>query len=723
MVLAHIAMLYYLTAAGLIAQAFFWGLGLAWLTVPRAWRHWAWMFAPACGWALQSAVVWAGAHTTLAGTDTYARASSLLPLGLLIVALVRGRAARPRGGMAVLTVAVITGWLLLSPMAAPGRGLTASSLGSCDQADYAAGARVFQEFSKDDRTGFMGLPEVTRVRSTDYFFDFWMRVNHFTPSALLAHNASVFGVESYRLVSVSGAVLVVLNLPIVLFLARLLVGMKGLLLVGLVALYAWSPLNAYGVHHGALGQLYAAQGIALLTLAVVGAARGGSTWQFLPLAVVAIWLLAGSYNFILLVCLAPAGAWLVAHWAWRRDAGPLRRVALLLGVATAACVTFFWGRFAGLVERFSLFEQYDFGWAVPLASPEGWLGMLRDVSLQAWSLPVRAALAAGVVGMFGFGVVRLWRRAPGRAIAAMALVVPVVAGWGLLAWESQERANASYDAYKILAVFLPGLLAGLTCWLAGLRRAVAGMILAAVLAANLVLAMEFRSRMQDPPLRVDRRLAALAQLEAESRITSLNMTVTDFWSRLWANAFLLRKAQYFATHSYEGRLDTELKGEWDLQDTLLRSAPFDPADRIVVNEQFQVVRVRAAGRLHPAFNTGWHAEEKNGASRWRWSDGAGSFVITNRSLQTIRARLVLEVRSLAAGPLELRLDGRGVDAVQLDGTLQKVVFERVVFPPGDTVVALVGAPGAAPGGGDTRRLSFALHGFELQGLPPKTTQP
>ena len=28
------------------------------------------MFAPACGWALQSAVVWAGAHTALAGTAT-----------------------------------------------------------------------------------------------------------------------------------------------------------------------------------------------------------------------------------------------------------------------------------------------------------------------------------------------------------------------------------------------------------------------------------------------------------------------------------------------------------------------------------------------------------------------------------------------------------------------------------------------------------------------------
>ena len=137
-------MLYYLSAAGLIAHTFFWGLGLAWLVVPRAWRRWGWMFAPACGWALQSAVVWAGAHTALAGTAAYAWASELLPLALLIAALGRGRARRMHGGLGVAGIAVVAGWLLLSPMAAPGRGLTASSLGSCDQADYAAGARVFQ---------------------------------------------------------------------------------------------------------------------------------------------------------------------------------------------------------------------------------------------------------------------------------------------------------------------------------------------------------------------------------------------------------------------------------------------------------------------------------------------------------------------------------------------------------------------------------------------------
>lgn len=713
-------MLYYLTAAGLIAHTFFWGLGLAWLALPREWRRWSWMFAPAFGWALQSAVVWAGAHTALAGTATYARTSELLPLALLALAIGRGRARRFRGWAGVLGVAVVAGWLLLSPLAAPGRGLTSSSLGSCDQADYAAGARVFQEFSRDDRTGFLGLPEVTKVRSADYFFDFWLRLNHFTPSALLAHNAAVFGVEAYRLVSVTAAVLVLLNLPLMFFLARVLVGVRGPWLAGLVALYAMSPLNAYAVHHGALGQLYAAQGIALLTLGVFGASRaahgGRRVWPFLPPVLASVWLLAGSYNFILLVCLAPAGAALLGQLAWKRDIAAVGRVLGLLATAGAICVVLFWGRFVGLAERFSLFDQYDFGWAVPLASPEGWLGILRDTGLNAGPVAARVALSAGAVGLYLWGVVRLGRRQPARALAALALVLPVVAGWGLLAWETRVRTNASYDAYKILSVFYPGLLAGLACWLAVAGRRLAGALLTLLLAANLMVALDFRRQMSTPPLRVDRRLAALAQLESDPRVTSLNMTVEDFWSRLWANAFLLRKPQYFAIHTYEGRLNTPLKGEWDLRDSLLRTAPLAEDDLIRVNELFHAVRVAASGRLQAGFDRGWHPEEKGGGGRWRWSDGAGRILVTNPSSRPLQARLSVRVRALAPGSLELRLEQHSAGVRTLDGLLQELVFEHLLFQPGNTVVTLAGPAGAPPGGGDDRHLSFALHDFELRSL-------
>jgi hypothetical protein len=290
-------------------------------------------------------------------------------------------------------------------------------------------------------------------------------------------------------------------------------------------------------------------------------------------------------------------------------------------------------------------------------------------------------------------------------------VGPVVAGWSVLAWESRTRVNASYDAYKILAVFLPCLLPGLLAGLAVARARRAGTVLGLLLAANLWVAFDFRRVMTEPPLRVDRRLAGLAGLEADPRVTSLNLRVEDFWSRLWANAFLLRKPQYFPTHTYEGRLNTELRGEWDLTDSPLVTVPLLAVDLIRVNEIFRVVRVAAPGRLEANFDRGWHPPEKDGLTRWRWSDGGGRLLIHNPTRHAVAARLRLGVRALRPGPLEVRLEQHSLGVRVLDGTVQELAFAHLLFQPGNTVMTLVAAPGTEPG--DARPLAIALHAFEL----------
>src|SRR5690606_18707080 len=107
---------------------------------------------------------------------------------------------------------------------------------------------------------------------------------------------------------------------------------------------------------------------------------------------------------------------------------------------------------------------YDFGWVVPLLTPEGWLGMVRDLTLEPFAPGVRAIPLVFVVVAWIAGAFLLWRR--GRfenAAAAIAVVAPVAIGWAMLALESRHRDNASYDAYKILSVFLPVLLPGMWC--------------------------------------------------------------------------------------------------------------------------------------------------------------------------------------------------------------------------------------------------------------------
>ncbi|MBI3886896.1 MAG: hypothetical protein HY302_14380, partial [Opitutae bacterium] len=436
-------MWFYLLAAGLLLHTCFWGAGLALLATPRVWRRFWWVFVPAFGLALQSAVVWAGAHTSLAGTRAYAWPSELLPLLLLAAAAWRFRAgwrrrvADGRRAAGVALVVLAAGWTLLSPMAAASRGLTSLSLGSCDHADYAAGARVLQEFARDDRTGFLGLPEVTRVRSAEYFFDFWLRLNHFTPAALVAHDAVVLDTRPDEMISTLAAVLVLLNVPLVFFLARRLLGLRGRPLLVLTAVYAFSPLQSYAVQAGALGQLLAAQGIALLTLAALAAVETRRGWAFAPLVLAGFWLLAGSYNFILTVSLAPAGAGLLGWIWWRRDWRGPARVSAMLAAMLALCAALFWGRFDGLIERFSLFEEYNFGWPVPLLSPDGWLGLVADPALHAWPTGWRVGLSvAAVAGWIG-GVAWLARRRKKQALAALALTLPVLAGWAMLAWETR----------------------------------------------------------------------------------------------------------------------------------------------------------------------------------------------------------------------------------------------------------------------------------------------
>jgi len=719
-------MLYYLTAIGLVAHTCFWGLGLALISLPRFWRRWAWLFAPGFGFALQSAVVWAGVHTSVAGTEVYARWTELIPLTLLAVGIVqnKGPLMWRFGGLSI--IAVFTGWFFLAPMTKSGSGLTTSSLGNCDQADYAAGARVFQEFSRDDRTGFLGLPEVTKVRSADYFFDFWVRLNHFTPSALIAHNAAVFGVPSYRLVSVSAVVVLLLNLPLVFFLGRIAVGLKGMWLLFFLAVYALSPLNAYAVYHGQLGQLYAAHGIGLLTCAIFGASRivlrGPTVWSFMPMVGVAFWLLAGSYNFIIPVCLAPGGAWLLTQWRIPRQRRSIGLVLAMTSLALISCAAIFWGRFDGLVERFSLFHEYNFGWAMPLFSPEGLLGLLRDSSLNAWPWAIRIILSVATISLWLAGLWTLFLRQKPAAWASLALVVPVMVGWTMLARESRVRANASYDAYKLVAVFLPCLLAGLLAWLPTLRwktfavRAAAAFLMTVVLVFNLSRDEHFRRQMAVPPLRVTRNISELELLEKDDRFSSFNMLVDDYWSRLWANAFLLKRPQYFLTHSYEGRHDTPLRGEWNLSDSLLHSVPVRPEDFVQFNSRFFLARVAAPGLMQLDYGDGWYAEERSGPRRWRWCDGNGRIVATNPTEKPVRVRLRLLLQAFLSRDLTLKLNEQSLSNRSVDkSSVQVVEFESFYLPPGQSTLTLAGDYGV-PGGGDDRKLAFALYGFEMRAL-------
>ena len=82
-------MIWYSIGAALTLLVYAWGLGLAILVLPARWRRFWPALTPACGLALQSLVVWCGAHAGLPGVQNWAVYATILPM--LLLALARWR--------------------------------------------------------------------------------------------------------------------------------------------------------------------------------------------------------------------------------------------------------------------------------------------------------------------------------------------------------------------------------------------------------------------------------------------------------------------------------------------------------------------------------------------------------------------------------------------------------------------------------------------------------
>ena len=722
-------MVFFLVAFGLLLHALFWGAGLALLATPSRWRHcWPVFCAPA-GLALQSATVWAGAYAGLAGTNVYGRVSLLLPLLLLGLGLWRrgrgaGRAWRRLGGLWVVMAATLA--LLVFPLSRASRDLTTNSLGSCDAADYAAGARVLQEFAHGDRGGFLGLTEVVKVASVDNFYDFWLRLNHFTPSALIALNDAVFGLEPYQVTGLLTAVLLVLSLPMAFWMARAVLGYTAAVSLWITAIYGLSPLTWYAVAHVAMSQLIAAQAIALVTWAGIALWRGRLSWRrgadVGGILFIAYWLILGSYNFILLVCLVPglayAGGNAVLFGAWRR----LARWVGMMMAPLLVCGVIFLERVLGLAERFTLFRQFDFGWRIPALSPEGWLGGVQGTEFEPLGLGVRVSLSLALLGLLLVALGRDSRR--GRAAVAycaVSLTLPILVGYAYLeARGALLGTNASYDAYKLFAVFYPGLLAGFCYWAHLLRsrraflRAAAGIFMVLVTLANFSSAQGFVTRMRTPPWSVDAKLVELGRIERMPDVASVNVRIPDMWSRLWANALLLRKPQYFFWHTYEGRRDTFLRGEWDLNGGLIQTT-LPGSGTVRINERLALLDTKSPFFVRPRNGEGWFdlEYEPHTGNRWRWTSAVARIDLESNAAALRTTWKLLRVHSLAPRDLQFWIAGKLVATRAVDTGFTDLTVPDVMIPAGGAVLELRTDAPLVVAPGDSRPLGVQIFGIEI----------
>jgi len=724
-------MIYFLVSFGLLAHLLFWGVGLAWWVSPRRWqKFWPLWIAPS-GIALQSAVVWLGAHTTAAGTDAYAWWSELVPLGLLALGLSRQSFRREWSALKrfYLLGLVMMGclFLLTLPLAYSSHELSTTSIGSCDAADYAAGARMFQEFSSADRTGFIGQSEVVTVGSTDNFFDFWLRLNHFTPSALIALNGSVLGLQPYQLTGLLTVVLVVLVLPLVFWTART-IGLGSAAALWLALLYGISPITWYAVAHVAPAQILAAMGITLVTLGAVMTWRDRARrrWASFGLLAVGAAIIWGGYNFIIVVGLVPAVA-CVGGWALAR--GEVKEFVRWWGRVLAPLAltgAFFYERVAGVAERFLLFQQTDFGWSIAPLWPEGWLGVVASTGLEPIDSQGGGVLSGTALGIFMIGAAQILRRNPSMGWRILAFVGPVLLGYGSLQLQGLHEGNhSSYDAYKLLAVFYPVVLVAFCPWLIWLRggrwlRGLAVAMMLMITLGNAYATWLFGSRLSQGILVVEPTLPELQRIESLERVDSINLVIPNYWERLWANSFLLRKKQFMNEPTYEGRATTVLRGEWDLSGGIVQ-VKLPGGDSQQINDRFSLTRVGSPWFLRAQFGEGWHQPEMWRARKtryWRWGTPVAVIVTNNPQPHPLRVVLHLEARGLTDREVQIRINRRLEQTITMGPDAQLITTEPMELAPGRSFLSLrVDGADRRQREEDQRLLGIAVYAITVEVLP------
>jgi len=712
-------MLGFLLAFGVWIHALFWGTGIAWFAMPSRWRRFWPVVALLAGLTLQSVVVWLGALLDLRGTNAYALPAELIPLGLLVLALLRAgfiplcRDLLRTSGL--LAVSAFTLIVLVFPSACKYHGLTTGSLGSCDAADYAGGARSFMEFARSDRVGFMGLPEVTRVMSIDHFFDFYLRLMHFSPCAIIALNGTIFGCAPHEIIGVLTALALASAVPVVFWISRDLMGLRSMPSIIVALLFGLSPVNWYAVYQGAMAQLLAAQAIGLLTWASWSLWRHGSAgtkgWSYCAILLVAYALILGSYSFIIVVCLVPALALAGGMAIAKRQYDRFLRWLMWILAPLAAAMLLFLPRVLSILERFTVFKKYDEGWKIPYLWPEGWLGIVKGPLLHPVGEPYRIIAMGLLVAAFAVTFVGLKSRRRQLLYRSICLAAPSLLGCFYLNWRGihwGHGENRSYLAYKLFCVFYPGILPSLSLWMLFFLFLL-GLLLFGVLRVDL----RFEQVMASPPLVVDRQLLDIRSVEANPDVPSLNIMIPDMWSRLWANSFLLKKPHYFPIHSYEGRLNTLLRGQWDLNGGMIKDS-LPRGDSRPINDTFSLANTKSPYFVRVSLGAGWHEPEHipHTSIHWIWSRGDSSIQILNPHTTPLRISLQFRLRSKQARDIRFWIQDTQIGEVTLGNEIRSIEIQDVVIKPGVNQIELRSSlPPSAPNRDDSRPLGFALSGI------------
>jgi hypothetical protein len=227
-------------------------------------------------------------------------------------------------------------------------------------------------------------------------------------------------------------------------------------------------------------------------------------------------------------------------------------------------------------------------------------------------------------------------------------------------------------------------------------------------------------RVENAQLIVDRDLLALGAVEEMEQVKSVNMLVPDFWARLWANELMLRKPQYFRSHTYEGRLNTPLQGEWDFNGGMLQ-VRVPGEDGIALGRRYSLVRTGSPFWMRASLGEGWYGTELLRGRQtmlWNWTKGDATLELENLTTEPLKVVLHFDARSVVPRDIQVWIGGTKLRTVQVGKELRPVRVPAVLIPPGKVTLSLRSSlPPVRANEHDERLLGFAAYSIIVDVRP------
>ncbi|HEX2100589.1 MAG TPA: hypothetical protein VHF69_08005, partial [Candidatus Synoicihabitans sp.] len=172
-------------------------------------------------------------------------------------------------------------------------------------------------------------------------------------------------------------------------------------------------------------------------------------------------------------------------------------------------------------------------------------------------------------------------------------------------------------------------------------------------------------------------------------------------------------------HTYEGRRNTELRGNWDLTAGIARVR--DAGAVAAAEAKALPAPYALRPRLNPddvriALGAGWYDLEQlpRTRERWRWATADAELTVETRGPLARHATIELDVRSVQPRELEVWRGAARLGSVLVGVNRTVARFPQLLLEPGTTTLRLRSqTPAVAPGGADSRPLLVCVYRFDL----------